>query len=268
MTHTLFPAGVRPAIPRHLACAIAIGAASLNLATPAHAENNSTWASRLGFGGVKGSGQLQTETRAITGFQGIALKGSLKLVLRQGAVERVEVRADNNLLALIETRVVERNGVPTLEIREREHTSWSANIDPVVTIDVVNLKALSVSGSGNASVGDIKTSALEISVSGSGNVDMKHVEAVELAVRVSGSGDARLAGKTGKLSLKISGSGEIDAFGLASDEAAVNVSGSGNAKVDARRSLAVAVSGSGDVAYMGNPTVSSAIGGSGRVKPR
>lgn len=258
-----------PAPTTHAAAVgIAVFAVSLLMSTAAHADDHGSWATHFGFGGVKGSGQMQTETRAVTGFQGVALKGSFKLVLRQATSEHVEVRADSNLLALIETRVVDRNGVPTLEIREHDNSSWSTKNDPVVTVDVVNLKSLQVSGSGDASVGDVKTAAFDITISGSGNVDVKHVESTELVVKVSGSGDVKLAGKTGKLAVKLSGSGAVDAFGLASDDAAVNISGSGNAKVDARKTLAVAVSGSGDVAYTGNPTVSSAIGGSGRLRQR
>jgi len=40
----------------------------------------------------------------------------MKLVLRQGAREGFELRANDNVLPLIETQVVDRGGVPTLEI--------------------------------------------------------------------------------------------------------------------------------------------------------
>ena len=55
---------------------------------------------------VAGSGKVATETRAVVGFDAIALRGSITLELRQGEREGLELSADDNLLPLIETRVV------------------------------------------------------------------------------------------------------------------------------------------------------------------
>ena len=60
------------------------------------------------------------------------------------------MRADDNLLPLIETNVVERKGVPTLEIRTRRGASYSTRQPIVVSVGVVDLKALSLNGSGDA----------------------------------------------------------------------------------------------------------------------
>jgi len=68
---------------------------------------------------VVGSGKLANEARAVGRFQAIRLSGSMNLVLRQAGKEAVDVRADDNILALIETTVSNRAGVPTLEIGPR-----------------------------------------------------------------------------------------------------------------------------------------------------
>ncbi len=85
-------------------------------APPAHADDGPARLQFVGWSSVSGSGKLQTEARNVTGFQAIATHGSVKLVLRQGAREGLELHADDNILPLIETRVVDRSGVPTLEI--------------------------------------------------------------------------------------------------------------------------------------------------------
>jgi len=57
-----------------------------------------------------------TETRAVTGFQAIASRLGVKILLRQGTREGLELSGEDNVLPLIETRVVDHGGVPTLEI--------------------------------------------------------------------------------------------------------------------------------------------------------
>ena len=81
---------------------------------------------------------------AVAGFQALSSAGSIDLVLRQGTREGIELRADDNLLALIETRVVDRGGVPTLEISPRRGTSFSTRLPLTATVDFVTLKAISM----------------------------------------------------------------------------------------------------------------------------
>ena len=135
------------------------------------------------FGGgdrVAGSGKLANESRAVTGFQAVALRGSMKLVLRQGTREGVELRADDNLLPLIETTVVDRGGVPTLELGFKKGAGFSTRNPVVATIDLVTLKSLSISGSGDI-VGDaLKTPGLAVAITGSGNVRLKQLVADEV----------------------------------------------------------------------------------------
>ena len=112
-------------------------AASAAVSTTAHAADGGFTLPIGGFTRVSGSGKLQTEARKVSGFQAIALRSSMKLVLRQGAREGVELRADDNLLPLIETQVFDRNGVPTLELRMKKGTSFSTNNTIVATIDLI-----------------------------------------------------------------------------------------------------------------------------------
>lgn len=215
---------------------------------------------------VIGSGTLQTETRTITGFQAVALRGAMNLVLRQGASEGVEIRADHNLLPLIETRVVDRAGLPTLEIDTRSGTNWSTRNEMTVTVSLVDLKALTVSGSGDTSCERLKTDALKATLSGSGNLRLGQLDADSLELRLSGSGDAQAGGKVLRIKLAISGSGTADLQRLQADDVGVRIAGSGDASVHARRALTVAIAGSGDLSYAGEPSVKSSVSGSGSVK--
>lgn len=259
-----------PAFPllRYLLTLLVATIAALLVAAPARAGDGIRF-SLFGSGDrVTGSGTLVTESRAVSGFQAIALRSSMKLVLRQAGREGVELRADNNLLPLIETRVVDRGGVPTLEIGLKKNTSVSTNHPVTATIDLVTLRALSIQGSGDV-VGDaLKTPRLAVSISGSGNVRLRQLAADEVSAQVSGSGDIAFAGRTGKLSIAISGSGDVDTHELQADDVSVSVAGSGDADVNARRTLSVWIAGVGDVKYSGDAVVKSAISGHGQVTKR
>ena len=241
-------------------------AASAAVSTTSYAGDGGFSLSFGGFNRVVGSGKLQTETRNVIGFQGIALRSSMKLVLRQGAREGVELRADDNLLPLIETEVVDRNGVPTLELRMKRGTNVSTSSPIVATIDLVTLRALSISGSGEV-VGDaLKTPALAIAISGSGNVKLKQLATDELSAKVSGSGDLEFAGRSAKLAVSISGSGDVNTRALEADDVSVSVAGSGDANVTARKTLTISIAGNGNVTYAGDAAVKTSIAGHGNIR--
>ena len=252
---------------RHLAgLLVAAGATTVLSSTPAWADDGGLHLSLFGSGNrVAGSGKLATETRAVTGFQAIALRGSMKLVLRQGAREGLELRADDNILALIETRVVDRGGVPTLEIGTKNGTSFSTHNPIVATIDLITLRALAIAGSGDVSGDALKTPGLEVAISGSGKVRLKQLSADEISAKVSGSGDIEFGGRTARLRVAISGSGDVKSRALEADDVTVSVAGSGDADVTARKTLNVSIAGVGNVKYTGDATVKSSIAGHGNV---
>jgi hypothetical protein len=217
---------------------------------------------------VVGSGRLKIERRAISGFQAISLSGPMKLLLRQGGREAVEVRADDNLMPLIETRVVSDGGMRTLQIGGRENASFTTRNEPTVTVDFVALSALSLTGSGDAQGDGLKTDALAISLSGSGNLRLSRLDSERLSARLSGSGSAELAGRAAHADIVLDGSGELKAAALEVDTMGLQAAGSGDARVHARKQLAVELSGSGDVAYGGDARLRQSVTGSGRIRQR
>jgi len=263
MTPTLHT--LRPALP--LAALLATAALVLSVATPARAAEERSML-RVGFGGITGSGKIQTDARAVSGFQAISLKTAAKLVLRQGSREGVELRADDNILPLIETRIVDGANGPTLEIRSRDGASYSTKTTPVVTVDLIKLSGLSVSGSGDISGDGLKSPALKVAVSGSGDIRLNKLAVDDLGIKVTGSGDIRFNGRAAKLAVAIAGSGDVDTAGLEADDVSISISGSGGANVNARKALTVSIAGSGDVVYSGDAVPKTSIAGSGTVKKK
>jgi hypothetical protein len=245
-----------------------LAAGLVALSPVAHGQDQGSWSEHGGGVMVRGSGKPATEQRNVGAFQAIHLKSGMRLVVRQAAKEAVEVSADDNIVGLIETAVTDRAGIPTLEIGSRRGASYTTRTRAVVTIDVVTLKSLSISGSGDVVADNLKAGELKVKISGSGDVQLRQLAADALALSLDGSGDVGATGHAGKLAVSIQGSGGVAARDLQADDVSVSIAGSGDAHVHARKTLAVSIAGSGDVDYAGDPVVRTSVAGSGSVTKR
>ena len=240
----------------------ALTAASFVIATSAQA-----WSWNFGSGErVQGSGEVASETRDLGSFDGIALSGGFKVLVRQGPTAKIELKADKNLLALIETKVVDGSKGRTLEISPKRGYNLSTTVTPVITLDMAQLRALSIAGSGDVRVEAMKTPSVEASIAGSGDIHFTDLDSDRLGVKVAGSGDVTATGRTDKLDVSVAGSGDVKLRGLVAQEVKVSIAGSGEAQVQALKTLKVSVSGSGDVGYVGSPEISMSVAGSGKVR--
>lgn len=206
-----------------------------------------------------------TEQRAVVGFVGLDVAGSFDVRVRQASRDSVELRAEADLLPLIET-VIE--GDKVLHVRWKRFSSVRTSSHPIVDIGVVQLQSLLSSGSSKVKVEGMKSPRLSIQVSGAGDVSLNDLSNEQLTLGISGSGDVKATGQAERLQIKISGSGDVRTEGLKADEVSVSIAGSGDAAVRAEKTLKVAIAGSGDVSYTGAATVKSSIAGSGRVHKR
>lgn len=238
----------------------------LALPGPASADNGGSW-----FGGkaTQGSGNVVAQTRALSDFQAIKVSGSMQVRIRQAASEAVEVKVDDNLQPLLETVIESTSEGRTLHVRWKRGENVRFRGEPVVSIDVVKLSAVSSQGSGDVAIDTLVTPALSLALSGSGDAQLKSVSADELSVRVAGSGDVRGGGKAQRLKIAIAGSGDVQLMDMKADSVSISIAGSGDAAVHADKALSVSIAGSGDVTYTGATTsVSSKVAGSGSIQRR
>jgi len=230
------------------------------------ADGASTW-----YGGkaaVTGSGVVATQARQVGGFQAIRLSGPFQVKVRQTGREAVEVKADDNLMPLIETVVEADAGGHALHLRWRPGASVRTRNDVVVTVDVATLGAVDSVGAGDISIDGLKTTGLALSLSGSGDVRVAGLSADAFDVSISGSGDVRASGKVSKLKVGVAGSGDVQTADLKADQVSVSIAGSGDVTVHADKTLDVSIAGSGDVIYSGDPAVKSQVAGSGSISRR
>ncbi|SEL50215.1 Putative auto-transporter adhesin, head GIN domain [Roseateles sp. YR242] len=222
------------------------------------------------FGGsqhVEGGGDITTDRRDLGAFDAVALASSFKVVVRQGSADKVEIRTDSNLHPYLEIRVVESSKGRTLEIGARRGFQLSSRTTPTITLEMRQLRGVSINGSGEIRVEAMKTTgSVDASIAGSGDIRFNGLEAERIGLRVSGSGDIVANGKATTLTVNVAGSGDVKARELVVEDAKVSIAGSGDVSVQARKRLDVNIVGSGDVGYLGNPEISMSNAGSGSVR--
>ncbi len=218
-------------------------------------------------GNLFGSADLATEARNVAEFDAVLTRGP-DVVVRQGAAVSVSVKADRQLLALLETVVEDTAQGKTLVLRWKPGSLVTTRHSPVVTITTPRLAALLVMGSGDVLAEQISGPRLLARVEGSGDIKLSGLAVDELKLEIKGSGDIQASGRATRLAVAIAGSGDVRSTGLLADDVSVSIAGSGDASVFADKTLAVSIAGSGDVVYSGNATVRKTVAGSGSVSKR
>ncbi len=213
--------------------------------------------------GVVGSGHVVSETRAVSGFHGIELRGSGDVVLTQGNTEGVVVEGEDNILPLVET-TVNANGILVLGIKQ--HTEGVSYSKPLIfKVAAKAVDAIMVAGSGSLHCESLASDHLRVELPGSGEVGIAHLKADAVNVEINGSGNVDTAGEVHAQKLVIDGSGDYLAEKLKSDEATVMINGSGGAKLWTTNTLSAVINGSGEVEYRGDAQVNKVVHGSGQV---
>lgn len=213
----------------------------------------------IGDPGVRGSGRRISQTRPVGDFDRVAVSGGFDVGITAGTAPSLRLEGDDDLLALVETRVV--NG--TLRIRPERRLRPSRRI--ILEIGTPSLAALESSGSPDVRVTGVQADAFDTDLSGSGSVRAEGSFG-DFEVSVSGSGRVIGVGAAERVVVDVSGSGRVDLLEVRARSARVSTSGSGDVSLTVRESLDASTSGSGSVRYSGRPSVTASVSGSGAVE--
>ena len=189
---------------------------------------------------VEGSGRIVQQTRNVGDFHAVRTMGSENVEVRFGPKASVVISADDNVLPLLGTRVVD--GTLKLESRGSYRTR-----NPIrVWITTPKLDEFTSMGSGNVVIHDVNNPHLKLTLQGSGGMQAN--------------------GRTAVLDLALMGSGRARLADLWATDVSAGVFGSGEAIVRAAGKLDAQMFGSGTLRYVGNPkSMRSSHFGSGRV---
>jgi len=213
------------------------------------------------IGLVRGSGDIETEERDVSGFHKVYLEGIGNLIITQGDEESLVIEADDNIIPLIKTDVFRHR--LTIGFKRGYNFIPIAKIKYHLT--VIDLDEISLSGAGDIDCDDFNTDRLEFDISGVGDIDF-NINAERVESTSSGAGDITLSGKVDSQEIDISGVGKYDAEELESRECSISLSGAGSVTVNTNEELEISISGVGNVYYVGSPHVEQDISGLGRVK--
>lgn len=212
-----------------------------------------------------GRGPVITEERTHTDFDELSVNIAGKVIYRQGVDYRVLVRAQQNILDVIQTKVM----AGQLIVKFKSGVQVRTNEEIEVEITSPQLSWVSLEGSANLELATpVNMPYLELNISGSGNITAQELQISDLLVsNISGSGSVKvLAGASSSSRYKVSGSGNIHADALAAGAVQAEVTGSGNIRLQALQTLQAKVSGSGSIYYRGTPQINSQVSGSGSVR--
>lgn len=210
--------------------------------------------------GVRGSGDVVSESREVAGFEHVVLRGSGSVVIDVTGTESLTIEAEDNLLEYLTTDV--DGGVLELDTSR----SISPTEEITYTITAAVLESVTISGSGDITAVGVGGERLDADISGSGELHLPNVDVREILADLSGSGTIEISGSADELRVSISGSGDFEGADLTAEAADVTVSGSGDAAVNVTERLDADVSGSGTIRYFGNPSVDATTSGSGDIE--
>ena len=192
--------------------------------------------------GIRGNGQIKTETRTVTAFTRLDAGGFYKIVWQPGA-PACRITTDENLLSHIKTSM--EGDLLKVEMEN--------SLAPTEGIKV-EISSPSLAGA---------------ALSGALNFEATQISGSTFALETSGASKVTLAGKVNRLLASLTGASKLQANDLAAEDVELSVTGAGKAEVSATNLLRAAITGAGKVSYSGHPkSVVKKITGAGKIQPR
>lgn len=204
--------------------------------------------SSINFRGVKGNGNIITETRTITEkFEKIEVNSGIDLQVTQNDATSVEVQVDQNIQSIITTKV--ENGVLIIS----SNAAYNTTDSPIVRVNLPLISGLkSTSGATIKSGNILKTTSLKVE-STSGSEIQIEVEADYISMESTSGSDIEVTGKALKAETSSTSGSEIDAGKLMANEVFAQSSSGSSTKVYPIISLKGKASSGSDITYKNVP---------------
>lgn len=211
--------------------------------------------------GIRGSGNIISENRNLSGFTGISSSSSIDVEVQQGTEFEVTAEADDNLIQNLKTKVEGDK----LKIYIGDNVSVR-NGTFRVKVTAPEINYLKASSSSSIDVTGTLKSGGKIEMYCSSSADITaDVDAPDVKADASSSATITLSGRTKNLFAEASSSAEVNAYELLSENTTANASSSGSTDVFASVALKAKASSSGDINYRGAAKVEATTNSSGTV---
>jgi len=181
-------------------------------------------------GCVQGQGKVTSETREVGAFSRIEASAGIRVVVRIGPSEAVEVTAQENLLAVIATDV--RGDTLSIEASEDFTT-----VEPVtLTVVVPALDGITLSGGSQAVIDGLDAESLEL--------------------RIRGGAQVTAAGSVGSVALDADGGATVNLEDLSVRVATVSMDGGATATLTASDEVTGTAAGASRLTVLGDGVLS------------
>lgn len=213
--------------------------------------------------GIKGKGIITKEIRTEEGFSGIDLAIDADVFIKLGPEYIIEIKAQENVLEAIETRVKGSN----LLISFKESVSKHEGITIYITApeyDMIKIR-------GNGVIKGVETLAasdINLIIEGDGVISLTDIKTDNLMANLNGDGRIDIKGTTDHAIFRVDGDGSINTENFNAQSIDISIKGSGIANVKVWNVLDVKISGNGKVMYDGDPILNKQLSGGAIVAKR
>lgn len=181
----------------------------------------------LGGEDIDGSGDIETRTYDVAGFDEISIQNALEadVTVSPGAEISVEVTADDNFFEYITIDV----SSSTLKAKTEDDVNLRG--ERLVTVVVPSLSRVDASGATSVNVDAGGTNVGAIDVSGASTLGILDLNADDIDIDVSGASNVAVAGdKIDSVTADVSGASSADLHLITVGDATVDVSGASHAR--------------------------------------
>lgn len=214
-----------------------------------------------------GTGSVITEDRNLAAITNIYLTGNIDLIVHKDSNRRMRVKAGENLIDGIETKV--ESG--TLRISNTNKCNWVRHLDPELVVEIWTdtLEGILVEdATGNMEFSDtLSTTIFRLDIFNSyGSYNIKtNTETLTLAIH-NGAADIKAEGTSINQYIYHVGYGEINALGVSSENVYINNRGTNDIFIRTKNLLDAKIEYTGNIYYNGNPgTINQQITGTGKL---
>lgn len=210
--------------------------------------------------GIRGSENVKSEDRNVSGFNSVSVSSGMNLYLKQGSTESLKIEAEDNILPLIITKVEDGK----LEIKYKNFLLGGLSLHKSVNVylTVKDLKEVDVSSGVRIESEEIRSDDLKINLS-SGAEGNIIIVSKNLIADISSGSRLEISGQTDSQDIDLGSGGEYSAKNFISKTAVVHASSGSNAVVNVSENLDVDISSGATVEYIGSPKVVSDISSGG-----
>ncbi len=204
----------------------------------------------INLGQIDGNGNVVTEERYVSsGFDQVKGSAGIDVFLTQGTEEKIVVEADENLVDIIETEIV--NG--RLTIGTSNNKSIGRCKSRKVHVTYVSLNSIAASSGADVIANSVvKNETITLDASSGADLEVE-VLAKEVYAETSSGADIRVTGKASKLVADASSGSDLDAKNLKVLKCNAEASSGADVTVNVKENLKASASSGGDINYYGDP---------------